>query len=117
MGDAFVEGGSYLYLFTFGNRRLLHQSTGGFVEDKVSGRKVDTALLYPMPRNDLAVLLNAIQPKTVFVHHFDQWRNPFSDGTLESNLRRAERFSSDVNAIDNRTKVIIPNFFLSHRFD
>ncbi|HEX2929993.1 MAG TPA: hypothetical protein VHV54_09785, partial [Candidatus Binatia bacterium] len=31
-GDAFVEGGSYLYYFTFGNLRILHQSTGNFIE-------------------------------------------------------------------------------------
>jgi L-ascorbate metabolism protein UlaG (beta-lactamase superfamily) len=57
-GDAFVEGGSYLYLFTFANHRLLHQSTGGFIEDKLTGLRADTALLYPMERSDLAEIMN-----------------------------------------------------------
>ena len=39
MGNAFVEGGSYLYLFTFGKHRLLHQSTGGFIKEKLAGLK------------------------------------------------------------------------------
>lgn len=32
MGDAFVEGGCYVYYFTFGQLRVLHQSTGNFIE-------------------------------------------------------------------------------------
>lgn len=32
-GGDFVEGGCFLYYFTFGKHRLLHQSTAGFVEE------------------------------------------------------------------------------------
>lgn len=42
-GDAFVEGGSYLYYFTFDNQRVLHQSIGGFIEDKLTDVKADVA--------------------------------------------------------------------------
>ena len=44
-GDAFVEGGSYLYYFTFGNLRILHQSTGNFIEERLKTIQPDVALL------------------------------------------------------------------------
>ena len=37
MGNAFVEGGRYLYYFTFGKHRVLHQSTGNFIEENLKG--------------------------------------------------------------------------------
>jgi L-ascorbate metabolism protein UlaG (beta-lactamase superfamily) len=111
LGSSFMEGGCYLYYFTFGKLRLLHQSTGGFIEDNITGLRSDIALLYPMNRNDSAEMLKALQPKTVYVHHFDEWRNSIPEGMPESNLRRAERFARDVNAIDKQIKVIIPKFF------
>jgi L-ascorbate metabolism protein UlaG (beta-lactamase superfamily) len=114
MGNAFVEGGSYLYLFTFGNHRLLHQSTGGFIIDKLTGLKADTALLYPMERNDLASILKLLQPKTVLLHHFDRWRSPFPEGLPESSLRRGRRVVRDVAAVDSQIKVIVPKFFEVH---
>jgi L-ascorbate metabolism protein UlaG (beta-lactamase superfamily) len=117
MGDTFVEGGSYLYHFTFGKHRLLHQSTGGFIEDKLAGLRPDIALLYPMARDDTATMLKALQPKTVFVHHFDEWRAAFAEGIPESNARRAQRFARDVNSIDGRIKVMIPKFFEPHSLE
>jgi L-ascorbate metabolism protein UlaG (beta-lactamase superfamily) len=113
-GEAFVEGGSYLYYFTFGKVRLLHQSTGGLIEDKLTGLQADVALLYPMAHDDVAAMLTVLQPKTVMVHHFDEWRVPYSEGLSDSNLRRAQRFVRDVNEIDKRIKVIVPKFFDSH---
>jgi len=117
MGSSFVEGCSYLYLFTFGNHRLLHQSTGGFIEDHLTGLKAEIALLYPMSQNDLAEIIKELQPKTVFAHHFDEWRKPFTEGMPESNSRRAQRFARDVSAIDKQIKVVIPNFFDSHNLE
>ena len=111
MGDAFVEGGSYLYYFTFGKYRLLHQSTGGFIEDKLVGLQADFALLYPMTRDNAATMLTLLKPPIVFVHHFDEWRRSYSEGLPESNLRRAQRFSRDVNSIKDGIKVIVPKFF------
>ena len=116
-GDAFVEGGCYLYLFTFGSHRLLHQGTGGFIEETLAGLKAETALLYTMARNELAEVIKALQPKTVFAHHFDEWRNPIAEGMPESNARRAQRFARDVNAIDGRIKVIIPEFLGPHSLE
>jgi L-ascorbate metabolism protein UlaG (beta-lactamase superfamily) len=116
-GEAFVEGGSYLYLFTFGKHRLLHQSTGGFIVDKLAGLHPGIALLYPMTREERAAMLKPLQPKTVFVHHFDEWRAPYPDGMPESNLRRAQRFARDVSAIDKSINVIIPKFFESYPID
>ena len=111
MGNAFVEGGSYLYLFTFGNHRLLHQSTGGFIKDKITGFKADIALLYPMEKDDLSELLKPLQPKTVFLHHFDRWQLPLADGLPQVMLGRAKRFTRDISAIDRTIKVVIPKYF------
>jgi L-ascorbate metabolism protein UlaG (beta-lactamase superfamily) len=111
MGNAFVEGGSYLYLFTFGKHRLLHQSTGGFIEEKLAGLKADTALLYPMEKADLEAMLVPLQPKTVLLHHFDRWQLPFADGLPDATLGRGRRFARDVSAIDKSIKVIIPKYF------
>lgn len=113
-GSSFVEGGSYLYLFTFGKHRLLHQSTGGFIEDNLTGVKAETALVYPMERNDLAEIIKALQPKTIFLHHFDRWQLPLADGLPEATMGRARRFTRAVNAIDKNIKVVIPKFFEPH---
>ena len=111
LGSSFIEGGCYLYYFTFGKLRLLHQSSGGFIEDNLTGLRPDIALLYPMDRNNSAEMLKALQPKTVYVHHFDEWRNAISEGIPERNLQRAQRFARDVNSIDKQIKVVIPKYF------
>jgi L-ascorbate metabolism protein UlaG (beta-lactamase superfamily) len=111
MGSSFVEGGCYLYYFTFGKYRILHQSTGGFIEENLSGLRPDIALLYPMDRNDVAEMLKALQPKTVFVHHFDEWRSPTSEGMPEQNRKRAQRFANDVRGVNPEIKTVIPEFF------
>jgi hypothetical protein len=107
--EDFRTRSSYLYKFTFDNHRLLHQSTGGFIKDKLVGLRPDIALLYPTQLNDTAVMLKALRPKKVFVHHFDEWRAAFSEGIPESNARRAQRFTRDVNAIDECIKSSSPN--------
>ena len=116
-GSSFVEGGCYLYYFTFGKLRLLHQSSGGFIEDNLTNLRSDIALLYPMDRNDSATMLKALQPKSVFVHHFDEWRNSFAEGIRERNLRRAQRFARDVNAIDKNITVVIPKYFETYTLE
>jgi L-ascorbate metabolism protein UlaG (beta-lactamase superfamily) len=117
LSNSFIEGGCYIYYFTFGKLRLLHQSSGGFIEDNLAGLRSDIALLYPMHRSDTAEMLKALQPKTVYVHHFDEWRNAFAEGWPESNLRRAQRFARDVDAIDKNVKVVIPKYFEAHTLD
>jgi L-ascorbate metabolism protein UlaG (beta-lactamase superfamily) len=114
LGTSFVAGASYLYYFDFGKHRLLHQSTGGFIAAKLGGLRPTIAQLYPMGRNDLAELLKVLQPKTVFIHHFDNWRAPFAAGLAEPNLRRARRVTRDIAAIDSQINVITPKFFASH---
>jgi L-ascorbate metabolism protein UlaG (beta-lactamase superfamily) len=113
IGSSFVEGGCYLYYFTFGKHRMLHQSTGGFIEENLGGLRPDIALLYPMDRNDVTVMLKILQPKSVFVHHFDEWRSPISEGMPERNRKRAQRFVSDVRAVNPEIKTVIPEFFAS----
>jgi L-ascorbate metabolism protein UlaG (beta-lactamase superfamily) len=117
LGSSFIEGGCYLYYFTFGKLRLLHQSSGGFIEDNLTGLRSDIALLYPMNRSDTAEMLKALQPKTVYVHHFDEWRNSIAEGMPERNLRRAQRFARDVSAIDKNIKVVIPKYFETYTLE
>ena len=111
MGDAFVEGGCYLYYFTFGNLHLLHQSTGGFIEDKIAGLRTDVALLYPMASDDLAKMLKPLQPKTVFANHFDRQFMPFSEGITDQTLTRTRKFAQNIGDIDKNIKVVIPKYF------
>jgi len=111
----FKEAGStFLYLFTIGNQTILHQSTGGFIAEKIAGVRADVALLYPMNPRDTENIIKVLQPKTVFVHHFDEWRTPFPDGLPERSVERARRFTRAIAAIDKSVKVITPNYFEPH---
>jgi L-ascorbate metabolism protein UlaG (beta-lactamase superfamily) len=111
LGNAFVDGGSYLYYFTFGKHRVLHQSTGNFIEENLKGLQPDVALLAENSSYDWPDALKLLRPKTVIIHHYDEWRTPFSDGIPESNRRRAQRFAKIIKSVDNEIKVIIPQFF------
>lgn len=110
-GDAFVEGGSYLYYFTFGNKRLLNQSTGNFIEDNLKGLQPDVAMLAENSNYDWPDALKILRPKTVIIHHYDEWRTPFSEGIPDSNRRRAQRFERAIKTFDKQINVIIPEFF------
>ncbi len=118
MGRDFVEGPCYLYYFTFGDRRLLHQSTANFLEEKLAGLRPDVALLAEASRSyDLKAALRSLQPKVVIIQHYDEWRAPFSQGLPDSNRKRAERFRRDISAIDGGIKVIIPEFLMSYALE
>jgi hypothetical protein len=62
-------------------------------------------------------LIQAVEPEIVFVHHFDKWRKPYSEGIPEANLRRAQRFARDVSAVDKQTNVIVPEVFEPYTFE
>src|SRR5262245_39894305 len=110
-GSSFVEGGCYLYYFTFRKYRVLHQSTAGFIEDKLAGLRPDVLLLAATQRlYDLCSVLKTLDPKTVMLHHFDEWRAPNAEGMPEGNRRRAQRFVDDVRAVNPNIKVVIPEF-------
>ena len=111
MGNAFVEGGSYLYYFTLGRHRVLHQSTGNFIEENLKGFQPDVAILAENSNYEWSEALKMLRPKTVIIHHYDEWRTPFADGIPESNRRRAERFAKLIKALDNEIRIIIPQFF------
>jgi L-ascorbate metabolism protein UlaG (beta-lactamase superfamily) len=118
LGRHFVEGGSFLYVFTFGNRRLLHQSTANFIQDKLPGLSPDMALLAePGRAYNLKDALRALKPKTVIMQHFDDWRVPFSQALPSSHTRRAERFKRDILAVDGAIKVIIPEFMKTYTLE
>lgn len=116
-GAAFVEGGSYLYYFTFGNLRILHQSTGNFIEERIKTIQPDVALLAENRNYNWSDALELLRPKTVVIHHYDQWRTPFSEGIPESNRRRALRFERVIKSFDRRIKVIIPELLKSISLD
>jgi L-ascorbate metabolism protein UlaG (beta-lactamase superfamily) len=115
MGGDFVDGGSFLYYFTFGHKRLLHQSTGNFVMDKLKGLQPDIALMNVGRQGyDFASALRTLKPKVIIVHHFDDWAAPFSEGISEANLKRARGFARDVRAVDSEIKVIIPELLMTY---
>jgi L-ascorbate metabolism protein UlaG (beta-lactamase superfamily) len=107
-GDAFVEGGSYLYYFTFGNLRVLDQSTGNFIEEKLKDLHPDIALLAENRNYDWPAALKLLRPKLVVIQHYDQWRTPYAEGIPEAHRRRAERFEKIIKSFDRNIKVIIP---------
>jgi len=108
LGNHFVEGGSYLYYFTFGKLRILHQSTGNFIEERLKNIRPDVALLAENRNYHWPDALELLRPKTVVIHHYDQWRTPLSEGIPESNRRRARRFERVITSFDSNIKVIIP---------
>jgi L-ascorbate metabolism protein UlaG (beta-lactamase superfamily) len=117
MGNAFVEGGSYLYLFTFGKHRVLHQSTGNFIEENLKGLQPDVAILAENRNYEWATALKILRPKLVIVHHFDDWRAPFSHGISRSNIKRAQRLEQEVKWADREIKVIIPQFLTTYTLE
>ena len=111
-GGDFVEGGCFLYYFTFGNHHLLHQSTAGFIEENLTGLQPDVLLMAATDRTyDLALALKTLNPKTIFLHHFDEWRAPISQGMPAANRKRAQRFANDIRAVNPEIKTVIPEFF------
>jgi L-ascorbate metabolism protein UlaG (beta-lactamase superfamily) len=107
-GKSFVEGGSYLYYFSFGNRRVLHQSTGSFIEANLKGLQPDVAILAENRNYQWSEAIKILQPKTVIIHHYDQWRSAFALGIPGANLRRAQRFEREIKSVNPQIKVIIP---------
>jgi len=118
LGKNFVEGGSYLYYFSFGSRRVLNQSTANFLEEKLMGLHPDVALFADGHQGyDLKSALKTLKPKVVIIQHYDEWRAPFSQGLPESNMKRAQRFQRDIAAADGQIKVIIPDFFMTYTLE
>jgi hypothetical protein len=60
---------------------------------------------------DLRRALEILAPKTIILHHFDQWRAPIPEGMPEANRKRAQRFAAEIHAVNPNIKVIIPEFF------
>jgi L-ascorbate metabolism protein UlaG (beta-lactamase superfamily) len=116
-GDAFVEGGSYLYYFTFGNVRVLHQSTGNFIEERLKTVRPDIALLADNRNYNWPDALTLLQPKTVVIHHYDEWRTPYSAGMPAANRRRAQRFERVIKSFDDKIKVIVPELLKTISLD
>jgi L-ascorbate metabolism protein UlaG (beta-lactamase superfamily) len=110
LGKHFVEGGSYLYYFTFGKLRLLDQSTGNFIEENLYGLQPDVAILAENSNYDWTEAIKILRPKMVIVHHYDDWHVPLSSGMTAAVRRRAQRLEREVKSVDRNIKVIIPEF-------
>lgn len=110
LGKHFVEGGSYLYYFTFGKLRLLNQSTGNFIEENLQGLEPDVAILAENSNYDWSEAIKILRPKTVIIHHYDEWRVPLSSGMTAAVRKRAQRLERDVKSVERNIKVIIPEF-------
>jgi len=110
MGNAFVEGGSYLYYFTFGKHRILHQSTGNFIEENLNGLQPDVAILAENGNYDWAEAIKILRPKTVIIQHYDNWRVPYAEGISSANRKRAQRMANAIKAVDRSINVIVPEY-------
>jgi L-ascorbate metabolism protein UlaG (beta-lactamase superfamily) len=110
LGKYFVEGGSYLYYFTFGKLRILDQSSGNFIEDNLRGLEPDVAILAENSNYDWDEAIKILHPKTVIIHHYDDWQVPFSGAMTAAVRRRAQRLEQQVKSVDRNIKVIIPEF-------
>jgi L-ascorbate metabolism protein UlaG (beta-lactamase superfamily) len=98
LGKHFVEGGSYVYYFTFGKLRVLHQSTGNFIEENLHGLEPDVAILAENSNYDWTEALTVLRPRTVIVHHYDEWRVPLASGMTAAVRRRAQRWEREVSS-------------------
>ena len=117
-GRDFVDGGSFLYYFTFGRQRVLHQSTGNVIEEKLKGLRPDFMLMNSGHQGyNLSSVLKTLNPKVIIVHHFDDWAAPFSEGISEANMKRAQRFARNVGAVDSQIKVIIPQLLMTYTLE
>ena len=61
---------------------------------------------------DLALALKTLNPKTIFLHHFDEWRALLSQVMPPANRKRAQRFANDIRAVNPGIKTVIPDFFV-----
>ena len=114
VGRDFVEGKSFLYSFTFGKHKILHQSTGNFIVENLAGLTPGTVLMAPVQGYDLGSVLKTLNPQTIIHHHFDEWRTPFEQGIPQSNSRRADSFVREVKAVNEKIKVIVPSFLATY---
>jgi L-ascorbate metabolism protein UlaG (beta-lactamase superfamily) len=66
---------------------------------------------------DWTEAIKILRPKTVIVHHYDDWRVPLFSGMTAAVRRRAQRLEREVKSIDRNIKVIIPEFLETITFD
>ena len=58
-----------------------------------------------------AEAIKILRPKTVIIHHHDNWQVPFSVAISSSNRKRAQRMDHEIKAVDRNIKVIVPEYF------
>jgi hypothetical protein len=95
----------------------LHQSTGNFIEEKLIGLHPDVAILAATGDYNWTEAVKILRPKTVIIHHHDNWRVPFSAGISSSNRKRTQRVENAIKAVDRNIKVIVPEYFKTITLD
>jgi hypothetical protein len=75
------------------------------------------AILAENSNYDWADAIKILYPKLVIVHHFDEWRVPFSQGISRTNIKRAQRLEQEVKSVDREIKVIIPRFLMTYTLE
>jgi hypothetical protein len=105
----FRRGWKLSLLLHFGKLRLLHQSTGNFIEENLHGLEPDVAILAENSNYDWPQGYQDSPSEIVIVHDPDDWHVPFSSG-MTATVRRGQRFERDVKSVDLNIKVIIPEF-------
>ena len=81
------------------------------IEENLKGLRPDGALMNSGRPYDLASVLKTLNPKVIIIHHFDDWRVPFSKGMSEAD-KRAQGFRRAIRSVDSQIRVIIPEAFL-----
>jgi hypothetical protein len=87
----------------FGKLRLLHQSTGNFIEENLHGLEPDVAILAENSNYDWPKAIKILRPK---------WSSSMAPttGTYLFRVESRRRFERDVKSVDLNIKVIIPEF-------
>ena len=80
------------------------------VEENLRGLEPDVAILAENSNYDWTEAIKILRPKTVIIHHYDNWRVPLASGMTGAVRRRAQRMEREVKSIDGNIKVIIPEF-------
>ena len=111
--SAYIEGGTFGYLFRLAGREILVLDTANFIERELEGLRPDIAIIAPGLREKIhdytCRLLHALgDPPIVIATHFDDWRGPPVDGPMAADLTK---FVVEVRQCSPRTRLIIPHHF------
>jgi len=112
----FVEGGVVGFLIRLNGVQIVVLGSMNYIEREVAGLHPDVALVAADPmRKEVyhytARLLRALDfPPLVVATHWDWSQLPF-DASFDKQLKNADEFAAEVNAVSPQSQVIIPRHF------